>query len=32
MTDCSYCKYRIHEDDNTKQKCSKWINKDEPDI
>ena len=27
MTDCSYCKYRINEDDNTQQKCNKWMNK-----
>jgi hypothetical protein len=32
MSDCSFCKYRLSDDDNTKQTCSKWINKDEPTI
>ena len=32
MTDCSYCKYRINEDDNTQQKCNKWMNKDQINV
>jgi len=32
MTDCSFCEYRLNEDDNTKQSCSKWINKDDSKI
>ncbi len=32
MSDCSFCQYRLKEDDNTNQTCSKWVNNDDQDI
>lgn len=32
MSDCIYCKYRLDEDDNTNQNCSKWMNRDDPNV
>lgn len=32
MSDCSFCKYRKDEDNDTQQTCAKWINKDQTNI